>query len=256
MSLPIRMTEADLAHMGLTVEGDQVVLADPDKKPDSSWTVEQLAIYAKGKMASSVQAAKEAILLAHKSAVDLFWAGAALWLIRDKLKKEERWVAWQQANKLARSTVLEAIALYENAMSPDALVGLGITEAKERFGVVKPKPAPSTSTPTKKPSGRQALSTPPASGRQPAAPAPAPQPEPAEPASAEEWLRNQIQPVADQLENWTLNDMGRLLIPNEQRTTWQNIAASLRATAKRIEDYLGKPVAKKSAKKKGAKSAA
>src|SRR5262245_15120073 len=87
--------------------------AGPENKPDQSWTVEQLAIYAKGKVASSAHAEKEAILQAHKSAVALFWAGAALWLIRDKLKKEERWVAWQKANKLARSTVLEAVALYE-----------------------------------------------------------------------------------------------------------------------------------------------
>jgi hypothetical protein len=250
------MTEADLANMGLTVEGDQVVRADPDKRPHPSWTVEQLAIYAKGKMASSAQAEKQAILQAHKSAVDLFWAGAALWLIREKLKDEKRWVAWQKAKKLARSTVLEAIALYENAKSPDALVGLGITEAKERFGVVRPKPAPSTSPPTKKPAGRQALPARVPSRGQHAVPPPAPQPEPAEPADAEEGLRNKIQPVAEQLENWTLNDLGRLVIPNEQRTTWKNIAASLRATAKRIEDYLGKPVARKAAGKKGAEGAA
>jgi hypothetical protein len=250
------MTEADLANMGLTVEGDQVVRADPDKRPDPSWTVEQLAIYAKGKMASSAQAEEEAIFQAHKSAVDLFWAGAALWLIRDKLKKEERWVAWQKANKLARSTVLEAIALYENAKSPDALVGLGITEAKGRFGVVKAKPAPSTSTPTRKPSGRQASPAPVPSGGQPAVPPLPPKPEPLERVNAEKWLRNKIQPVAEKLENWTLNDLGRLVIPDEQRTTWKNIAASLHATAKRVEDYLGKPVARKSAKKKGAERAA
>jgi hypothetical protein len=207
-------------------------------------------------MASSAQAEKEAILQAHKSAVDLFWAGAALWLIRDKLKKEDRWVKWQKAKKLARSTVIEAINLYENAKSPDALVGLGITEAKERFGVVKPKPAPSTSTPTKKPSGRQASPACAPSGGQPTVPPPAQQPKPAESADAEGWLRNKIQPVAEQLENWTLNDLGRLVIPDEQRTTWKNIAASLGATAKRIEDYLGKPAARKSAKKKGAERAA
>jgi hypothetical protein len=36
-----------------------MIEADPNKKPNQSWTVEQLAIYAKGKMAASVQA-KEA----------------------------------------------------------------------------------------------------------------------------------------------------------------------------------------------------
>jgi hypothetical protein len=185
----LRPTEPCLAEIGLTVaepsaqnsehQRDQMVLtafdgqdvrAEPTKKPDQSWTVEQLWVYAKGKLASSAQGAKEAILVAHKSAVALFWAGAALWLIRDKLKKEERWVAWQKANKLARSTVLEAVALYENAKSPDALVGLGITEAKERFGVVKAKPAPSTSTPTRHPSGRRASPAPKPSGGHPAVP--------------------------------------------------------------------------------------
>lgn len=256
MSLPIRMTEADLANMGLTVEGDQVVRADPEKKPDPSWSVEQLAIYAKGKMAAFVQAEKEAILLSHKSAVDLFWAGAALWLIRDKLKKEERWVAWQKANKLARSTVLEAIALSENAKSPDALVGLGITAAKERFGVVKPKPAPSTSTPTKKPAGRQASPAPEPSGGQAAVPSPPLKPEPLPPMDYEQRLRQQLQAAVSDLESWTLNDLGRVSIPDEQRITWKNLAASLRAAAKRIEDYLGKPVAKKLAKKKRTNRAA
>jgi hypothetical protein len=250
------MTEADLANMGLTVEGGQVVRAEPEKKPDQSWTVEQLWVYGKGKLASSAQGAKEAILVAHKSAVDLFWAGAALWLIRDKLKKKERWVAWQKANKLARSTVLEAIALYENAKSPDALVGLGITEAKERFGVVKATPAASTSTPTRQPSRRRASPAPKPSGGQPAVPPRPPKPEPLPPVDYEQRLRQQLQAAVSDLESWTLNDLGRVSIPDEQRTTWKNIAASLRATAKRIENYLGKPVAKKSAKKKGAERAA
>ncbi len=88
-------------------------------------------------------------------------------------------------------------------------------------------------------------------------PPPRPQPGPVEPVDAEERLRNQIQPLADQLEDWTLDDLGRLVIPAERRITWKNIAASLRATAKRIEAYLGKPVAKKSAnKKKGSERAA
>jgi len=238
--------------MGLTVQGGQVVRAEPEKKPDQSWTVEQLAIYAKGKMASSAQAERDAILQAHKSAVDLFWASAALWLIRDNLKKEERWVAWQKANKLARSTVLEAIALYENAKSPDALVGLGITEAKERFGVVKAKPAPSTSTRSRQPSGRRASPAPKPSGGQPAVPPRPPKPEPLPAVDYEQPLRQQLQAAVADLESWTLNDLGRVSIPDEQRTTWKNIAASLRATAKRIEDYLGKPAAKKSTKKKGA----
>jgi hypothetical protein len=250
------MTEVDLAMMGLTVEGGQVVRSEAEKKPDPSWTVEQLAIYAKGKMASSVQAEKDAILQAHKSAVDLFWAGAALWLIRDKLKKEERWVKWQKNNKLARSTVLEAIALYENAKSPDALVGLGITEAKERFAVVKPKSAPSSSSSTKNPSGRRASPAPETSGGQPAVPPRPPKPEPLPPVDYEQRLRQQLEVAVSELESWTLNDLGRVPIPDEQRTTWKNIAASLRATAKRIEDYLGKPVAKKSAKKKRAERVA
>ena len=83
-----------------------------------------------------------------------------------------------------------------------------------------------------------------------------PKPEPLPPVDYERRLRQQLQAAVSDLETWTLTDLGRVSIPDEQRTTWKNIAASLRATAKRIEDYLGKPVAKKSAKKKGAERAA
>jgi hypothetical protein len=72
----------------------------------------------------------------------------------------------------------------------------------------------------------------------------------------EQRLRQQIQAAVSELEGWTLNDLGRVSIPDGQRTTWKNLAASLRAAAKRIDDCLGKPVARKSAKKKGAERAA
>jgi len=86
---------------------------------------------------------------------------------------------------------------------------------------------------------------------------PPPQPELLPPVDYEQRLRQRLEAAVSELESWTLNDLGRASIPDVQRTTWKNIAASLRAAAKRIEDYLGKPVARKSAKKKkGAERAA
>ena len=55
-------------------------------------------------------------------------------------------MAWLREQKLPHATVIQAIQLYERAKSEEAIEGLGITEAKEKFGIVKPKvnsaPAP------------------------------------------------------------------------------------------------------------------
>lgn len=106
-----------------------------DGEPDASWTLDHLAEFVAGEFTDARRANEEALLHAHKSAVHLFRAGCALKLARDKCKAEGhgRWTRWLDDSKLAISTVSEAIKLYENAKTEDALLGLGITEAKEKF---------------------------------------------------------------------------------------------------------------------------
>lgn len=156
------LTEQDLNEMGFAVVGDEAVPIE-DGIPNSSWATTRLEAYAKGRLASSGQAERQSILQAEKAAVDLYWAGCALKIIRDQKKSEGRgaWTAWLTENDLAPSTVNDATLLYERAKTPDALRGLGITVAKERFvrpckkkaGDDNDAPITTTTSPAKSSSG-------------------------------------------------------------------------------------------------------
>ena len=67
---------------------------------------------------------EESKILSRKSSLDLFRAGHALSIARDKLKEEKKWCEWQEKNDLPRSSVLEAIKLYEKTArdNPDDTV--------------------------------------------------------------------------------------------------------------------------------------
>lgn len=109
--------------------------------PDfSAMSLDGLAVYIDGRLASSYAAYERSLLQAHKSAVELFWAGAALYEARAKCEQEGRgrWKAFKEEHSFKGTTVNDAIRLFENAKTPDALIGLGITEAKTKF-VYPPK---------------------------------------------------------------------------------------------------------------------
>ena len=129
-----RFTEKGLNGLGLTVDGNQAVRLE-DAIPDQSWTLSRLLTYAKERIASSKSAEKESILQANKSAVELFRAGAALSVACAKCKElgHGEWAKWKAENDLAHTTVNDAIRLYKSAKTEEALNGLGITEAKEKF---------------------------------------------------------------------------------------------------------------------------
>ncbi len=73
--------------------------------------------------------------LQHQSAVTLFRAGAALSVLRTKLKESGhgQWAWHLKTYGLKRTTVNDAIRLFENAKTEEALADMGITEAKKRF---------------------------------------------------------------------------------------------------------------------------
>ena len=140
MQKSARFTEESLQKAGTPVVGNETVSLG-DVRPDLSWTLERLAVYAKDEVSNSDHAEQQAILQANKSAIHLFRAGHALALARDKCKGEQHgeWTKFKKKHRLAGTTANDAIRLYENAKTEDALAGLGITEAKTKFGIAKPK---------------------------------------------------------------------------------------------------------------------
>jgi hypothetical protein len=111
----------------------------------------ELAIFVDSRLASFHQTQKQALLHSHKSAVNLFWAGCALARAKELCLERgiDDWKSYKAEHSLPNTTVNEAIRLYQNAKTPEALTGLGVTEAKRKFGVDKQKPKSPKST-TKK----------------------------------------------------------------------------------------------------------
>lgn len=111
---------------------DEDRVAPPDF---SAMDLDGLAAFIDGRLASSYEAERRSLLQANKSAVHLFWAGAALYEARAKCEKEGRgeWTAYKKEHGFKDTTTNDAIRLFENAKTPAALAGLGVTEAKEKF---------------------------------------------------------------------------------------------------------------------------
>ncbi|HWE03168.1 MAG TPA: hypothetical protein VG326_12230 [Tepidisphaeraceae bacterium] len=106
--------------------------------PTAEMTDDQLATYAKGKIARSSQADEEMAVLGRRSIDSYYHAGWALAIARDRFKPDGKWVKWQNQNELPHSTVGNAIAFYERAEKKgiDELRKLGsLAEAKRNLGL-------------------------------------------------------------------------------------------------------------------------
>jgi hypothetical protein len=109
-----------------------------------------------------------------------------------------------------------------------------ITQAKERFAILNPRPSRA-----KQQQQQPATSSPPRR----------PQPEQLPIIDYEQRLREKIQADVSDLDRWTLDDLGRVFIGDNQRTTWKNLAASLHSAATRFENRVADTRKKKGPRK-------
>lgn len=77
--------------------------------------------------------------LARKQTIYIIRAGADLAEARTKLPPGLSWVKALEAANIPRTTAWEAMKLFELAGSEDAVANLTITEAKQKYGITKPK---------------------------------------------------------------------------------------------------------------------
>lgn len=207
-------------------DGDDEEVGTPDF---STMSLDGLAAYIDGRFASSHAAYERSLLQAHKSAVELFWAGAALYEARAKCEQEGRgrWKAFKEEHSFKDTTVNDAIRLFENAKTPDALIGLGITEAKTRF-VYPPKDETEQKTTPLKPKATKRKAA--AQADQPPLVTEKPDKVPDEDSSEEqpedesddftvidpaETVAEALEDIAQQLNDITQDDLGRVDLTNE-----------------------------------------
>jgi hypothetical protein len=102
--------------------------------PDEKWTLEKLAAYAKTSLGTIQRAGR-------LTAVETYRVGRALYFAQLKLVRDRKWNEWLDEQNISPVTAWEAIALYEAVKDEDdtgaVLENMGITEAKEKYGIYK-----------------------------------------------------------------------------------------------------------------------
>jgi stage V sporulation protein SpoVS len=135
-------------HDALWFPSKTVDKASPDI---ATMSLDELAVFVTGELGSLKQAEERALLQSQKSAVHLYWAGCALSKAKElcEVKGIEEWKQFKTEHSLPDTTVNEAIRLFKNAKTPEALTGMGITEAKNKFVFHERKPISPKSTASK-----------------------------------------------------------------------------------------------------------
>ena len=127
----LQLTHEELARAGLAASEDgEVVRIDPDDNPNASWSEAELGAYAVGKF--DLYSA-----LVKKPTRVYFWAGCALWFLRERLKPKELFLARLAELKIAKTTAYEALALYEGAGVETNVIDMPITKALAKWAPPK-----------------------------------------------------------------------------------------------------------------------
>ncbi len=117
--------------------------------PDRNWALEKLTPYIRERLKTRVDILVQLAALGRQSAVELFRAGRALHFVREKLKVDSAYCQWLEDNDIARTTAHEAIKLFYNAKTEEAVAGMTVTEAKITYRVIKKKGTPKLRVPKK-----------------------------------------------------------------------------------------------------------
>lgn len=123
--------------------------------PNHNWTQEKLTEYVKECFISRDDMNEQLAFIGRRSSVELFRAGYALHLLRDKLKVTGGWEQCLKDNSIPKVTAFEAIRLYYKAKklwkdAAESEVGkMTITAAKVKLGVIKEKQKTKSGVPGK-----------------------------------------------------------------------------------------------------------
>jgi hypothetical protein len=104
-------------------------------------SLDDLATLANREIDDSRRLQSEAVGLSRRSTAAFYRAGRTLWCARKKLKGKGKraWTKWQKANGIPTTSAWQAIRLYEEAESEEAVAGLTRTQALKKYDVTKPK---------------------------------------------------------------------------------------------------------------------
>ena len=113
--------------------------------PNSTWTVEQLTRFIHSCLKNTKHLETEEnkleltlVNLGRSKTIHVWRVGHAAYVLRDKLKGTKgAWAKWQKEQGKARTTIWRAIKLYEAEEDQNKVKNLTLTQAYERYGILK-----------------------------------------------------------------------------------------------------------------------
>lgn len=122
-----------------TVHAVPMIHPDDPPAPDPGWDYLDLGAYVAARLRVARGFEDEANKSARRSSVEVWYAGAALKIIRDTEGKDKGWVAWIEANRLSVTTCYQAMRLHDRSRSVENVRHLTIGEARVKYQVEKAK---------------------------------------------------------------------------------------------------------------------
>lgn len=106
--------------------------SDPPS-PNKDWSFQQLENYIRERFRAGEECDAESIRLGKKSAIEVWYAGLALDLIREKRTTIGAWTQWVEDHELNVDTCYQAIRLYQRVEDVAVLRNMTLAEARKRW---------------------------------------------------------------------------------------------------------------------------
>lgn len=103
----------------------------PTPKPD--WSFRQLEDYIRERLQTGERLEAESLKIGKRSAIEVWYAGMALDIIREKRTTKGAWVQWLDDHELNLDTCYQAIRLFQRAETVDDLRDLTLAEARKKY---------------------------------------------------------------------------------------------------------------------------
>jgi hypothetical protein len=136
----------------LTTELVTDAIDDPPV-PDAGWDYADLGVYVRDRLRDSEAFDQQALALVRRSAVQVWYAGAALAIVQKRETKEKGWTAWCRMHGFNLDTCYQAIRLFQRSGSVENVRALTITDARTKYSTARSLNAPHKPQTPKNPTG-------------------------------------------------------------------------------------------------------
>jgi hypothetical protein len=101
--------------------------------PSEKWTFYELESYVRERLSNGTRLENESLKLGMRAAIEVYYAGMALDVIREKRTTKGSWTQWMLDHDLKNTSCYEAIRLFQRVESVEDLRKLTLTEARDKY---------------------------------------------------------------------------------------------------------------------------